>query len=148
TKRRRRTSRGRRPTPLVERLKGWLAVCFTGPHSADVWGLVLVLAGLLAALALYVGTLGPAGDAIDRATGDALGIGRYLLPMALGAGGALLFTGRPREDRTRAGVGLVLVTVASCGLLHVVRGAPGWDADSDRLRRAGGLVGQAAGHPL
>ncbi len=48
----------------------------------------------------------------------------------------------------RIGLGLVLVLVATAGLLDLAGGSPGVDATSDELRDAGGLFGAAIASPL
>jgi DNA segregation ATPase FtsK/SpoIIIE, S-DNA-T family len=119
-----------------------------GRQADDVWGLALIVAGLLAALGIYADLTGPAGRAVRDVAGAGFGWARILVPVALAATGAVLVRGRPRAEPGRVAVGFVVLTVALCGLLHLTNGSPSWDASSGELREAGGYVGVAAGAPL
>ncbi|HEV2068188.1 MAG TPA: hypothetical protein VGR26_00170, partial [Acidimicrobiales bacterium] len=48
-----------------------------GLRRADVWGALLVVAGVLAALGTYAGLTGPWGRRLDGAAGAVTGIARY-----------------------------------------------------------------------
>ena len=119
------------------------------PHAEGIWGLALIVGGVLAALGIYADLTGPVGRLIADAAGTAVGWARLVLPPALiGTGVALL------HDRTEAqpaparpAIGLALLLLAATGLLHVAKGGPD-AADWDALRHAGGLLGAAAGGPL
>ena len=62
-------------------------------HATDLWGVVLVTLGVLAALAFYADSLGPAGHDARVGVGDLLGWGRFLVPPVAVA------VGRPAADR-------------------------------------------------
>src|SRR5947208_806809 len=81
-------------------------------HAGDLAGLILVLSGLLAGLAIYAGAAGPVGDAIHDAAATAFGDGRYVVPVALCAVGVLLFWGRPPEVPTAVSIGFGLLVAA------------------------------------
>jgi DNA segregation ATPase FtsK/SpoIIIE, S-DNA-T family len=122
-------------------------------HVEDLWGIALVTSGVLAVLALYVGALGPAGHAVRQGLGTSLGVGRYLLPPALIAGGIVLFTGRPwvessEHEAGRTLLGVVLALAGVGGLAELAGGSPSYGATSARLSAAGGLLGAAVGRPL
>jgi DNA segregation ATPase FtsK/SpoIIIE, S-DNA-T family len=122
-------------------------------HVEDLWGIALVTTGVLGILALYVGALGPAGHAVRQALGVCLGVGRYLLPPALIAGGIALFTGRPWVESSdhetgRTLLGLVLALAAVGGLAELAGGSPSFKATSSSLAASGGLLGAAVGRPL
>ena len=61
-------------------------------HATDLWGVVLVTVGVLAAVAFYGGShsLGPAGHWGRVGMGDLLGWGRFLVPLVAVAMGLLL----------------------------------------------------------
>jgi S-DNA-T family DNA segregation ATPase FtsK/SpoIIIE len=117
-------------------------------HAEDVWGISLVTAGVLVALALYVDALGPAGRGVRDAMGIVLGVGRFLLPPAFATAGVLLLAGRSQREPARAGVGLALLLGAVSGLAAVAAGAPRISASSARLDGAGGWTGAITGNPL
>jgi DNA segregation ATPase FtsK/SpoIIIE, S-DNA-T family len=130
-------------------------------HSADLWAVVLVTAGLLGGLAIYLGSLGPAGHGIRLATGDVVGWGRFLVPLLLLAVGVRLVAGRGgRADRrdevddraghqgARAVIGASLGVIVIAGLAGLAGGSPSWRASTAELGSAGGWVGAAVADPL
>jgi S-DNA-T family DNA segregation ATPase FtsK/SpoIIIE len=125
-------------------------------HGHDVWGLVLILVGIVTGLGLYGSLAGPLGDALATGAGAAVGKVSYLVPPALVVLGALLIRG-PRVDeeggRDIAGmarpiIGAVIVLVAAMGLLGLTGGSPGFGAPVEELIAAGGYVGAALAVPL
>ena len=77
-----------------------------------------------------------------------LGHAMVMLPLSLLAVGYVLIRGLPREEPTRVSIGALMVTVASCGLLHLRSGGPAWGSPLRVLRGGGGLVGAIVGEPL
>jgi len=118
-----------------------------------VWGLVLIVGGVLAGLGIFADLTGPAGRAVRDGSAAALGLGRVLLPVALIGVGAVLVRGRPNPPpggkRDSAPVamalGFALLAMSMCGLLHMVR-----DQDEGRrgLSDAGGFLGAGMAGPL
>jgi S-DNA-T family DNA segregation ATPase FtsK/SpoIIIE len=131
-----------------------------GHQSQDVWGLAFLLLAGLAALGIWFNLTGPFGRLATEATGDAFGVGRLLVPFALaGVGVAQIrgrraerpVAGRPepvRHDAARVAIGFGLLTVAACGLLHLVNGPSGATGPLSQLRHAGGLAGGIVAAPL
>jgi S-DNA-T family DNA segregation ATPase FtsK/SpoIIIE len=119
-------------------------------HGADLAGLTLVLVGLVAGLGVYADLAGPFGRALDTAAGALAGLGRFLVPLALVAGGVALVKDGPEDggNRARAAVGSVLVGLAALGLAHLAAGPTGWGGPVDDLRGAGGLLGALVAEPL
>jgi DNA segregation ATPase FtsK/SpoIIIE, S-DNA-T family len=118
-------------------------------HSTDLWGLGLATLGLLAAIAIFGDSLGPAGHGLRVAAGDLFGTGRFALPPAFLAAGILLVAGRSTErEPIRAGVGLALAVWAISGLAAAAGGSPGLGASEHELAGAGGLLGAVACDPL
>ena len=103
-------------------------------HAGDLAGLSLIVLGLLSALGVYAGAAGPVGNVLHDAYRDALGDGRYIVPVALCAIGALMIWGRTPEVPTAATIGFALEIAAACGLLGLVG--------------TGGFVGDAIARPL
>ncbi|HEY8093946.1 MAG TPA: DNA translocase FtsK 4TM domain-containing protein, partial [Acidimicrobiales bacterium] len=117
------------------------------PHRDDLIGLVVIVAGVLLGLAVYLRLAGPVGGGIDTALGALVGVGRYVLPVALvGCGVALLLDGRS-EHRFRLVFGVGLATVALLGLLHIARGPHEVATSPSAVDDAGGWVGAAVGEP-
>ncbi|MGH9205197.1 MAG: DNA translocase FtsK 4TM domain-containing protein, partial [Acidimicrobiales bacterium] len=124
-------------------------------HATDLWGVVLVTVGVLAAVAFYGGSLGPAGHGARVAVGDLLGWGRFLVPPVAVAVGILLLVGRDGDEEGRAapeparaviGASLTLLSVA--GMAALAGGSPGLRASTASLSSAGGWVGALIGNPL
>ena len=119
-------------------------------QPADVWGLVLLVAGVLAALAVYGNVLGPAGRLLDHAGRSTLGWAVALVPPGLVLVGWVLVRGRedvePEPARSVVGATLVLVSVSA--LADLAAGAPKLADRLATLRDAGGYVGAAIGYPL
>ena len=115
-------------------------------HRADVWGIGLVLLGLLTGFASWFGAAGVVGDALDDGLALTLGLSRAVVPVALVAGGVVLIrggTGNAEDDSERIArvvVGGVLVAVAVTAVLHVVRGRPGIDDPVEEIGAAGGVA--------
>ncbi len=127
-------------------------------HATDLWGVVLVTVGILAAVAFYGGShsLGPAGHGARVAVGDLLGWGRFLVPLVAVAMGLLLLVGyRVGDDETRttpeparAVIGAVLGLLAVAGLAALAGGSPRLRSSTALLSSAGGWLGALVGNPL
>jgi S-DNA-T family DNA segregation ATPase FtsK/SpoIIIE len=117
-------------------------------HVEDAWGIALGTVGILGVLALYANALGPVGHGTRHALGLVLGVGRFLVPPAFAAAGAMLIAGRPRHEPARAAIGLALTLASVAGLADLAGGAPRLTASSTRLAGAGGFIGAAIGNPL
>ena len=125
-------------------------------HGHDLWGLLLILVGVVAGLGLYGNLAGPLGRALATGAGAALGKAGYLVPPALVVLGALLIRG-PRTDEdgrrdlarmARPIIGAVIVFLAVIGILGLTGGIPGFGAPLDALVAAGGYLGAALAVPL
>src|SRR5579864_6457312 len=87
---------------------------------AEVWGVLLVVAGLLDALGTYADLTGPVGRALRSGGALAVGGGRVVLPLALIAVGvALVIVGEGEDHPGRRAAGAALVAVAGAGFLHL-----------------------------
>ena len=119
-------------------------------QPADVWGLVLLVAGVLAGLAVYGDLLGPAGRVLDHAGRSTLGWAVALVPPGLALVGWVLVRGREEEEPepARSVVGAMLVLVSVSALADLAAGAPRLADRLATLRDAGGFVGAAIGYPL
>ncbi len=125
-------------------------------HATDLWGVVLVTAGLLAAVAFYGGSLGPAGHGARVGVGDLLGWSRFLVPPVAAGVGLLLLAGRrggedePRQgaEPARAVIGASLTLLAVAGLAALAGGSPRLGASTSALSAAGGWVGAVVADPL
>ena len=119
-----------------------------GRQSDDVWGLLLILAGVLAALGIYADLTGPFGRVLRDASGALFGWGRLLVPVALAGVGVVLVRGAPRTEPGRIVIGFGFLLLSLCGLAHLVLGAPVWGSSLDEIRDAGGFLGLVVAEPL
>ena len=119
-----------------------------GRQSDDVWGLLLLAVGVVAALGIYADLTGPVGRFTRDLTGLALGWARLAVPVAVGGVGVALLQGRPRQEPARVVIGAGFMLLSAAGLLHLTRGMPTWTAPSEDLRDAGGLIGTTMAEPL
>jgi S-DNA-T family DNA segregation ATPase FtsK/SpoIIIE len=119
-----------------------------GDRENEFRGIAIVVAGVLAALGVYLNVAGPVGDAIDTALGWVLGVGRFLLPPALVAVGVIVVRRNESEHRLRVAVGSVVIVLAFLGLMHLARGEGRMTAEVDALKPAGGWIGALIGQPL
>jgi S-DNA-T family DNA segregation ATPase FtsK/SpoIIIE len=124
-------------------------------HATDLWGVVLVTVGVLAALAFYADSLGPAGHAARVGVGDLLGWARFLVPPVAVGVGLVLLVGRREDDgdrspheAARAVIGATLTLLVVAGLASLAGGSPGLRDSTSQLSAAGGWVGAVVGNPL
>ena len=116
-------------------------------HERDIWIVVLIVVGLLAALA-EANLLGPVGRAISEALKLLFGAGRFFLPPLLVALGVALVWGKVEVERARFGWGLALGVLSVCGLSDLAGGRPGVHATVASLAHAGGWLGVLVGGGL
>jgi DNA segregation ATPase FtsK/SpoIIIE, S-DNA-T family len=121
-------------------------------HGHDVWGVVLIALGIVAALGVYADAAGPVGEALADGIGAAVGRLALLVPVGLIVFGGLLVRG-PREEgeaspAVKPAIGAALLVVAGAGLLHLTGGRPAFDAGTDSLADAGGYLGLVVAGPL
>ncbi len=118
-----------------------------GRQSDEVWGVLLVLFGVLAALGIYADLTGPLGHVVRSGAGALFGWARLLVPVAL-VGVGIVLVREARSEPGRVLIGLGFLVVAVTGLLHLACGAPHWRAPVHDLRGAGGLLGMLVAEPL
>jgi DNA segregation ATPase FtsK/SpoIIIE, S-DNA-T family len=121
------SSRPRKPAKRPERRLSLAAFRIgmrerLGRQADDVWGLVLVVVGLIVGLA-FLGEAGPLGDFVDRALRFLFGVWGYAVPLFLMAVGASLIIGKPRDGAGRLVIGWSLVFIAGLALFHLLTGA-------------------------
>jgi DNA segregation ATPase FtsK/SpoIIIE, S-DNA-T family len=132
--RRRKPASRRKKQSLVARARKSLAT-HLGRQADDIWGVTLVLLGVLSALAVYANVVGPAGQHLRDGADSVLGWARFVLPVALCGVGAALLQGRARNEPARAAIGFAFLLVAAAGLAEVANDT-------------GGYLGAAVAHPL
>jgi S-DNA-T family DNA segregation ATPase FtsK/SpoIIIE len=116
-------------------------------HERDVWIVLLVMVGLLIALA-EARALGPVGHFIARVLALVFGVGRFALPVILLGLGVALVWGKIEVNRARLSWGVALGLLSICGLGHLSGGRPALHASAKLLSHAGGWLGVLIGGGL
>ncbi len=115
-------------------------------HKMDLVGILLLLAAVLLALALYGDSLGPVGLVSRRYLGLSIGVTRFALPVLLAIAAGYAFTGRIVRDLPWQASATAIVMACVSGLADVAAGFPGIGAHPpSALAGAGGWLGVGAG---
>jgi len=118
-----------------------------GRHADDVWGVVLLVLGVIVALA-YFGLAGPVGDAVVAGLELLFGVWGYAIAPVLGVLGVLLVASRLRSDYGRVAIGFGVSFLASLGMFHLMTGAVSLAGSIDLVKERGGAVGSLMAFPL
>jgi S-DNA-T family DNA segregation ATPase FtsK/SpoIIIE len=105
-------------------------------HHTELWGVGLVVAGILAALGIWVDLTGPFGHAVSDGSWKLLGAASYALPVLLAWAGGVLVRGNT-EDRRRIAIAVALLLVSFDGLASLLR-----------HESTGGLLGSNVAGPM
>ncbi len=113
-----------------------------------MWGLILVVVGLLTALGIFFNRTGIFGRAVRFVTSALLGRGSVGVPLAFLAVGWVLIRGRSHEEPVPVAIGSMFLIVSGAGLLHVRHDSLPWSTPVAILREGGGLLGMAVAEPM
>lgn len=117
-------------------------------RAGELMGMLLMVAGVLLSLSVYVSVVGPVGRGLDTGLRWTVGLGRYVLPLVcLGLGIALLKR-VSIEHRVRLTFGWLVVSIALLGAMHVFLAANELEVSLGALQGAGGWLGWLVGEPL
>ena len=114
-------------------------------------GLAFLLLALAIVIALreWFGLSGIAGDVIHHVAAGVVGVLGILLPLVLVAMAVRLMRHPERtQANVRVTVGIVAITAAVCGLVHIGADLPRPTDSFAAVESAGGLLGWAVGTPL
>ncbi len=118
-------------------------------HRRDGVGLFLIGLAVVVAAREWWRLPGPVGDVIHTIVAGSVGRVGLLLPLVLLLLGLrLLRTPESLRSTNRIGIGLVAVTVATTGLVHLAAGLPSPSGGARAVQQAGGVVGFLASSPL
>jgi S-DNA-T family DNA segregation ATPase FtsK/SpoIIIE len=121
---------------------------FLARQPDEVWGLVLVLLGIMLVLGVHLDVLGLLGRLVRGWLADGLGWGADVLPGGFVVVGSLVALGRARRRPETVVAYVVLVALATAGLADLAGGLPRPSASFARLGGAGGLLGSEVGAGL
>jgi S-DNA-T family DNA segregation ATPase FtsK/SpoIIIE len=127
---------------LRERIRGGF-----GRHADDVWGVLLLVGGVLLGLAAF-GLVGPAGSVVDSGLRLAFGVWALVVPIVLLVLGAALVLSPPHHEQGRMAAGFGITFVASLALFHLMTGAVSLAASLQLVKERGGAVGSLIAFPL
>ena len=119
-------------------------------RGADLFGLFLIVAGILSALGIYTGTSGLLGQAFNEGFGWVMGVFRYLAPITIVAAGLAVIRrgGQAHALPPHFVVGGLAALVSMTGLVHLAGDSPPWGSSVAALSGAGGVIGLLIGGPL
>jgi DNA segregation ATPase FtsK/SpoIIIE, S-DNA-T family len=149
--------RGRAPTnkkrdasrARPSRLAGWVKRFRSGLGrlTDDLWGVILVVLGLLVVLA-HGSLAGPFGAAAISGLHFLFGLWGYAAGPVLVAFGVLLISAGDRAVFRRRALGLSLTYLMSLGMFHLMTGAVPLSAPIESVVERGGAVGSLIAFPL
>jgi hypothetical protein len=143
------STRGRGPTRPSLPARLWKSVRdHVGDRSTDVYGLLVVLLGILSGLAIYADAAGPVGDFLEAIWRGLLGVFGALIPLVLVWFGGLVVFDKPAATLGRVAIGTVLIGLALLGGWQLLAGHPHPSLGIRELWPAGGLIGWAVATPL
>jgi S-DNA-T family DNA segregation ATPase FtsK/SpoIIIE len=114
---------------------------------AEAWGVLILCAGVVAALGTYSNAAGPVGGGMDFVAKLLLGDVSPALPAIVIVAGALIVIPRTRAHAARIVTGTLLSATAIAGMVHLAAGNSRMSAPLSRLQRRGGIIGAIAGRP-
>jgi S-DNA-T family DNA segregation ATPase FtsK/SpoIIIE len=118
-----------------------------GRHTDDLWGIVLVVLGVIVGLA-YFGLAGPVGRGIVAGLELLFGVWGYAISPVLVVLGGLLVAARPRTDYGRIALGFLITFLSSLGMFHLMTGAYSLADSIDLVKDRGGAIGSLVAFPL
>ena len=118
-----------------------------GRHADDVWGVGLLVGGIIVALAFF-GLAGPVGDGLSRALQLLFGVWGYVTAGLLVALGSLLLVTRRRDDYGRMVAGFIVTFLSSLAMFHLMTGTVSLAGSLDQVRDRGGAIGSLIAFPL
>ncbi len=125
----------------------WSAAMVLGA-PAELWGVVIVLTGAVAALTVYGSGAGPVGGWIAHAVSTLSGRLVVLAPILLIAVGGLVVVPRARAHAGRITIGLTFCCLALAGMVHLARANKPITVALEKLGRAGGVSGALVARPV
>ena len=118
-----------------------------GRYADDVWGVVLLVGGILVGLA-YFGLAGPFGDGLVTGLQVLVGVWGYVVGVLLVMLGSLLVVTRRRDDYRRLAMGFVVTFLSTLALFHLMTGTVSLAGSLDLVKERGGAIGSLIAFPL
>jgi S-DNA-T family DNA segregation ATPase FtsK/SpoIIIE len=118
-----------------------------GRHAQDVWGVLLVVGGILLGLAAF-GLAGPFGSLVDSGLRLLFGVWALAVPIVLTILGTTLILSTPHNEQGRLATGFGVTFAASLALFHLMTGAVSLAGSLELVKERGGAVGSLIAFPL
>ena len=118
-----------------------------GQHADDVWGVVLLVGGILVGLAFF-GLAGPFGDGLVTGLQVLFGVWGYVVGGLLVILGSLLVVTRRRDDYRRLVTGFTVTFLSTLAMFHLMTGTVSLAGSLDLVKERGGAVGSLISFPL
>ena len=118
-----------------------------GRQADDVWGLVLVVVGVLIVLGFF-DNAGPVGRWVVASIQFLVGVWAYALPAVFVSLGGALVIGRHRDDYGRLAFGSFLAFIGSLALFHLLTGSVALAQSVDLVMERGGALGSLIAFPM
>jgi len=118
-----------------------------GRHADDVWGVILLVGGILVGLA-YFGLAGPFGDGLVTGLQVLVGVWGYVVGALLVVLGGLLVVTRRRDDYRRLATGFIVTFLSTLALFHLMTGTVSLAGSFDLVKERGGAIGSLIAFPM
>ncbi|GAA3613113.1 DNA translocase FtsK [Marihabitans asiaticum] len=117
-------------------------------HKRDGLGLGLLALAVVVAAREWWGLGGWLGDLTHAVFAGAFGVIALAVPVVFVALAWRILTGVEEGVMSRVGLGLGMLALSACGLVHISRGIPQPPDGAGGMREAGGIVGFLGSDPL
>ena len=118
-----------------------------GDHRKDVWGVVLIAAGVLILLSFFE-LSGPFGTSAATATRFAFGVWAFAAPIILFVVGLSLIGVIKHSGNVRATTGVLVMFFGSVGMFHLMMGNVPLAGSEQSISDSGGVVGSVIAFPI
>jgi len=118
-----------------------------GRHADDVWGVFLLVGGILLGLAAF-GLAGPFGRVVDSGLRLLFGVWTLAVPVVLAVLGVTLILSPRHREPGKLATGFVVTFVTSLAFFHLLTGAVSLADSLARVKERGGAVGSLIAFPL
>jgi len=118
-----------------------------GRQTDDVWGIVLIVLGILVVLSFF-DLAGPVGGGTSQALHFLFGTWAALVPLVLVIIGAALLGPMPRPDYVKLAIGLGVTFLGSLSMYHLMTGTISLADSLDSVTTRGGVVGSLIAFPM
>jgi len=136
------------PTPTARSRAGAELRDAVDGREHEFIGFGLIALAVLLALAIFVNLAGPVGRGVETLVGWFTGVGRFVVPVAVGGVGVSFVRKGQSAKPFRLAIGWIMVAAAALGTLHLLFGPGKVSAGFDDFDDSGGWIGALVSEPL